>query len=375
MNIGLFSIYLILIICNFMYGIHRNNIIIKTQNGWVSNKLYRKKTKRAHIFALLLIFLLIFLAAKNRENPDYIAYKWMYESRMQVEIGWTFLEQLAINVGFQYDAFKSCIIIISFLLTYGGLVKLDVNENIIISLYAFYPFVMDAIQIRNFLATAILIYGYHFLIKNNKKGRIIFILLVLAASSIQSLFPIFLVLLWINQKNPTSARNKLIGIAVVSSFIVLVLLKLFPGLVNTIGLMLFNSRPDKIDYYVQNNVGFGFLIFGAMHVLFTLGIYYCAKNNENATENEILLLKSIFWADLLLLCTLPLLTIHIEFYRIYRNLCLLNFIAFPILLRRKMTIDCLKGYTCFSVAWISYIMMDYFNYAGRFDYVFTPFFK
>lgn len=77
----------------------------------------------------------------------------------------------------------------------------------------------------------------------------------------------------------------------------------------------------------------------------------------------------------MLICTLPLLTIHIEFYRIFRNLCLLNYTVFPILLNRRKDKKYLFGMFCFVVAFGMYIMMDYFSYEGRFTYVFVPFFR
>lgn len=375
MKIELFILYLMLILLNLLCGIERNSVIVKYQKKQIGNRLFNRITNRAQFFSALLLVFMIVLVVLNKENPDYVNYKWMYESGMQVEPGWNYLEKLAISFGMQYDEFKSVVAIISFIILFYGLVMLDVNENIILAIYAFYPFAMDAIQLRNLLAMALVLYAYHFLVRNDKVGRWLFAGLVIIASTIQSVFPIYLVLLLINHKNPVSVRNKLIGILLVCSFIVLTVMKIAPGLVNDIGLLLFSARTDKVDYYVQNNVGYGFLSFGMMHAFFTLSMYYCKKNTEVLSEKEKTLTNSIFWSDLLLLCTLPLLTIHIEFYRIYRNMCLLNYVALPILMRRRKTMDWLKGFLCFVAAWILYIAMDYFNYAGRFEYVFMPFFR
>ena len=375
MKIALFIPYLLMILLNLLCGIARNSVTVKYQRQQIGNKYYNRITKKARVFSALLLGLMIFLVILNKENPDYVNYKWMYESGMQVESGWKYLEELAIGFGLQYDEFKSVVVAISFAILFYGLIKLEINENIVLAIYAFYPFAMDAIQIRNLLAMALLLYAYHFLVRSDNVGKCLFVGLVIIASTIQSVFPIYLVLLLVNHKKPTSVRNKLIGILVCCSFIVLAVMKLEPGLVNHIGLLLFASRPDKVDYYVQNNVGFGFLIFGMVHALFTLSMHYCRKNNELISEKEKVLVNSIFWSDLLLLCTLPLLTIHIEFYRIYRNMCLLNYVALPILMRRRKTMNGMKGCLCFVAAWAIYVMMDYFNYAGRFEYVFIPFFR
>lgn len=371
----LLIIYVCLIIWNFLYGFHRNQVILRFQNQLISDDYYRIKSRRAHFLSLMLTAILIVIISLNKENPDYVTYKWMYDSGMQVEKGWKFLENLAINRGLEYDAFKTAIVTISFILIECGLIKLNINENMVLSIYAFYPFAMDAIQIRNFLATALIVYAYHFLINGSKKGKLIFVIFVILASTIQSLFPIYLLLLFINYENSNPARNKLIGIALVCSLVSILVMKIDPKMVSALGNYLFSSRTDKIDYYVQNNVGWGFFIFGFMQFLFICSIFFCMKNNWDGNEDEIKLLKSIYWSDLLLLCTLPLLTIHIEFYRIYRNMSLLNFIVLPLLLKGRKNNKFLLSIFFFIFALIMYIVMDYFSYSGRFDYVFTTFFK
>lgn len=375
MKIELFMSYLMLVLLNLLCGIKRNSAIVKYQKQQIEQKYYNRIKNSTRVFSALLLVFMIIIVVQNRENPDYVNYKWIYESGMQVETGWKYLEELAIREGLQYDEFKSIVVVISYVILFYGLVKLDVNENIILAIYAFYPFAMDAIQLRNFLAMTLVLYAYHFIIRNDKKGKLLFLGLVLIASTIQSVFPIYLVLLLVNHKKFNSVRNKLIGVLVICSFIVLVIVKMVPGLVNDIGLLLFESRSDKVDYYVQNNVGFGFIIFGVMHTLFTLSMYYCGKSKGLLSDKERVLVNSVFWSDLLLLCMLPLLIINIEFYRIYRNMCLLNYIALPILMRGRTTINWMKGCICFVFAFGLYVAMDYFNYDGRFEYVFIPFFR
>lgn len=376
MNILFLSVYILLIMLNFFYGITRNRIININEETGILTKKYKRSFIKGHFISLALLVFLAFIVSTNKENPDYITYKWIYESGMQqVEPGWKIFEKIAINLGLQYDEFKTTIIIISFFLIFIGLISLKVNENIILSLYAFYPFIMDAIQIRNFLSTAILIYSFHHLLSGQKKGKIIYTILILLASTIQSLFPIYLVLLFIDFNNSKAKRNKIIGLLVTCSLFALFLLKASPGLIASVGEILFSSRTDKMDYYVQNNIGFGFLVFGFMQALFTVSAYCSYKDNTKITNKNLIIAKSIFWIDLMLICTLPLLTIHIEFYRIFRNLCLLNYTVFPILLNRRKDKKYLFGMFCFVVAFGMYIMMDYFSYEGRFTYVFVPFFR
>lgn len=375
MKVELIVFYVFFLLLNFIYGYKRNRLLWKFRNQLVSTDYYRIKTRRAHVFAFLLIFILISIVVLNKNNPDYITYQWMYESGMKVEKGWKFLEDVAKNFGLDYDSFKSVVVMVSFILIEVGLIKLHVNENIVLSMYAVYPFAMDAIQLRNLLATSIFVYAYHFLINDTKRGKYIYAFLVIISATIHSLFPIFLLLLLINHKFPNSARNKLISIAVIFSILSVCLLKLFPNFVAIFGNYLFSTKADKINYYVQNNVGFGFLIFGIMQTLFITSIYFFMKNTEGFNDYEIKLIKSIYWSDMLLLCTLPLFTIHIEFYRIFRNMCIFNFIVFSFILRRKKDKNFYIGLLCCIIAFFMYIWMDYFNYPGRFEYVFATFFK
>lgn len=77
------------------------------------------------------------------------------------------------------------------------------------------------------------------------------------------MFPIYLVLLFIDFNNSKAKRNKIIGLLVTCSLFALFLLKASPGLIASVGEILFSSRTDKMDYYVQNNIGFGFLVLAS----------------------------------------------------------------------------------------------------------------
>ena len=156
----LILVYLFLVVLNYFYGIKRNRMILGYQHQIVSDRYYIQRTKIAHLISIGMLVFLIVIIAMNTDNPDYVTYKWMYESGANVERGWGLLEKIALTIGLQYDGFKTLIVAISFILTLIGLIKLNINENIIFALYAFYPFAMDAIQLRNFLAASIIVFSY-----------------------------------------------------------------------------------------------------------------------------------------------------------------------------------------------------------------------
>lgn len=147
------------------------------------------------IKVLLILIPMMLIALLNYNNPDYISYITLYERYYpqnifygSQEIGFVYLNKLAISFGLPFHTFRNIVLIISYTLFVFALYKFAKRENvscaIVLLAYLFMSYISDVIQIRQFLANSICFVALTFLYEKSRKHTIFFIGLVVASSFI-----------------------------------------------------------------------------------------------------------------------------------------------------------------------------------------------
>ena len=154
--------------------------------------------KQNKMVVILSYILLIILMAGNTEGPDVGTYRYYYRQAsagvlVSGDFGYYLIERLCGQyLHMSFYLFRLILSIICIALIDSAFQYWDGNKHLGIALYMGYPFFMDVIQIRNFVAISIVIYSLRYLISKDRMDIFKYIMLVLIASSVHIISMIFL---------------------------------------------------------------------------------------------------------------------------------------------------------------------------------------
>ena len=152
----------------------------------------KKDSKLVTVLILVFAWLIVGL---NNNGPDYDNYVWRYEQNdswlgvvlgPSTDYGFSLLCFLGNQLNLSFIGFKTVLAGISYLLIFSFLAKLDKNSSLVASCYLLSFFLIDVIQIRNFFAMSVLIFGFRFLLEPGRRTKniIFYIVCSLIAASI-----------------------------------------------------------------------------------------------------------------------------------------------------------------------------------------------
>lgn len=319
---------------------------------FVTDILTNHQTKFA--FFELMLLLIIIMAAVT-EIPDISAYKLMYEQEYDYgEYLYTLCSSLFYNYGFSYELFR-------FIYSIFGLSLIYYSINIIVPnsmklwvllLYILFPFIDDLPQVRNFMAMSIFTYAVVILSSEKKWSDFKFIILLLIASGFQIVSILYIPLILIKYVVKDKAQNKIFFV-IVFSFL---LLGLFSPVVNII-LGVLNeydfSIAVKIIAYSDHRSRLGFILFWTIqiiNIIFTKMsfdiVMYCKEDemlSSDLNEIKINFVKYVYFINILLLVYFPLLKIQIIFFRIVRNLFIMNAMSYSVAMSNLFYVNKIKN--------------------------------
>lgn len=362
-NYILFGIYCLLCLTNLVLGLSREKKLLTypykrslKKKRWVIYQPYEK------LFLIFLIFMMLFIALRTTDIPDIDVYERQYHllTKGVFENGYYWISYIASGMNLSFDVFRGVIIIVAILFMYIGISKLGFNRNIVFAIYAIYPFTIDVIQIRNFLAMSLLIYSLHFLNRETRGGCIKFSIVVLLATLVHSISIVFFVLLLANADIVEKKWKKRILLSLFFIAVIFAFLAQSSATVQQIIYQLFSEiNESKATFYLSSKMNFGFLVYWLMEVLFLFVAYKVYA--EQQSRSLPLSYGRIFWVNLVLAYLFPLLTINVNFYRIYRNMSIYKYSLLGVVMGTK------KNATLILIFSIAVIMNFYMNMVATGD--------
>ena len=309
--------------------------------------------KHSKIPVFLIIILMWVLMGANTQNPDIGLYSSDYNLQVQraaSEMGYTYFIKLFYLLGFDYIKFRMIFSFIGIILIHHTVKQFIHNSSAFYLLYFIYPFMMDVVQMRNFMAMAIFIYGIPYLLSENKKDTIKYILLILLASSIQLTAIVYLPICFV-----AKARKKIfLKFVICVSLISIVVIALDKSLLNEFSqflLKFFGVYDDRVAIYAYVQTNNGFILFWFIQIMnfsliywsnnifiprsvntfqtkpSTKGIYKKTLTLENRQQKFMVLM---LWVNVYAFMFLPFYVFQSTFSRFMRNIVPLNLIAYII---------------------------------------------
>lgn len=296
--------------------------------------------KKSNFLLALTLILMIVIIGFNSETLDNVNYIRHYNniplgifSSNKSEFGFVWLMQLGNRLGLTWIQFKVVISLILVPLNFVSLKKFNNNLSLVYFLYLMHAFFMDAEQFRNFIALSIFIYSFQHLVIRDKKNLFFYIVNILIATSIHNSYIFYLPLVLIRDKNKQNALKVLVGLSIIFSFLTLLNGNRFPVIDNIIQATFIENA--KITKYISSQTNLGFLIPFGLHTFNYLMIYYSKKIYElygrrgiNSKQEQFINLTYLI--NVFLFAYFPLFIKSTTFYRLTRNLSLINFTAIAI---------------------------------------------
>ena len=176
------------------------------------------------VFAILFFFLFYSLSGWNYDNADYYNYEVRYN---RIE---TYHQYIDENYGMSYsllffkrmglDFFHTRLYVycLSFILFCFFIYKCSYNSFFIFFFYFFFRFIRDVVELKNFLASVVILYACLFLYFQNIKCRLLSLLLILVSSSFHIAYYLFIPFVFLNCKKKLNIFFFFISFSLLSFF-------------------------------------------------------------------------------------------------------------------------------------------------------------
>ena len=279
--------------------------------------------------------------------------------------------------GLDFFTFRMLITGVCLLIIYKSIIKrYSHNSNYVILLYMIYQMIIDSEHFRNFISMTILLVAIRFLEKNLYKDKIKFLILVLIASSIHTAFILYTPLVFAN----TKSKNRLIkGIAIGTIFFTIIIF-LNNNRIPFLQLIINIIDDQKIIGYLSSKTNLGFLIPVVLHLTSVVLVWWSRRIitvkdsntsiivdlKDNGYSEGVRKIKDIelgnliFWINIIMIIFFPLYMLSVTFYRLGRNVLLLNFSIYSIASNKIGRKNAYKGIFDFAVicSAVLWLIMD-----------------
>lgn len=299
----------------------------------------KQKPQKYH---MIIIVFLAFLMWRAENIPDFDNYTRVYNYigtgayYTDTGVGWLYLCRFGHRLGLDYKGFTILAVILSGLLLRRGVryfVKNPRIEAVVWSLFLIYPALLECVQIRFFVAEAVVIYALHFLEKPGVKNSILYGALVLAAYTIHSSALFYLVLLLVPVLKKFQ-KILILMVAVVSA-------ALMVGKSQVIALASLFLNQVRIDRYFGSTDSVGAL--GLAAYLTTLGLfsfvsYRCTKlAKENHLTPQTVRLTELFHScNTFMWMVIPFTFFDTNFFRIQRPMWIMFYVVISVMIKENV---------------------------------------
>lgn len=145
--------------------------------------------------------------------------------------GWYYLNRIFYSLGLSYRGMHAIIVIISFYLLHRFVCTIMCKESIFWGLFIVFPGLVQVVQLRFFLGTAIIFFSLGYFIRNEKWGLSKFAIGVLIASFVHlacALFAVFFLIILYEKMN----IKKAVSITIMGVLIIILFISYVPPIVS-----------------------------------------------------------------------------------------------------------------------------------------------
>lgn len=291
------------------------------------SSLYKNKSKLIKLLLLGLMWILFWGSIGNVDYNNYlIKYNYLMnnggiEVFKDSEIGFNFLMKISGSLGLEYEQFLMIVSFIGLLLVVNTVVRYSKKSQLVYSLYFIYPFLIDVVQVRHFLAMSIIIFSLRYIIEDERLNNFKFIVGVLLGFTIHYISIFFLPIIFLKK---IELRNLFIFIVI---FLIVTIPLAYTNIFEIIATFIIPDR--KVTLYFENRASLGFITEFLFQSLVFLTLSYCCKNMKlNGLDESFC--RTIYKINVYMFILFPLYIINGTFSRAYRMIMIPNYIIFSL---------------------------------------------
>lgn len=324
----------------------------------VSNAVFAFRKKQSRflvVFTLIVICLLMSGAGpeyfSNGGTLDYENYQRAYENLEQgsldnsYEIGYMLLMKIGNLFRLNFFCFRLLVIAVCLMLVYKLVLKrYAYNSNYVLMMYMIYPMIIDSEHLRNFIALTFLLISIRFLEERKPSNNLKFLMMIFISGCFHSSFFFYVPLIFANTKDK-NMLGYMFAIGAVLLTLISILIQDQSAFLNAVSNIF---SDDRALNYFSTRTKFGYLIPITLHLISITLVFWSKKiitikNRESNTQsrsifrekehtsiNDVEIVNLIFWINVIGMIYFPLFTMSLQFYRLTRNLLLLNIIVYSI---------------------------------------------
>lgn len=306
--------------------------------------------KESRIVKLLTLIIILIIWGGNVFGPDIANYMRNYKigihsiAQEQEKLYYIFMN-ICFSLKFTFFQYRIIVSLCAILVFYFVFKKFNTNIHLISVLYMLTIFFMDGIQIRNFLGLAFVYLGLYILYEKNKWWKIEYIICIILASLIHSALIVYLVFLIVPKDLDKKYSKREIRIILGGGILFYLYMYAFRNSLNFLVSITEIGGEAKATEYAQYTTHYGSLIIFLLQMIaIILSMYNYKKVVEKnkiivqknydtklcGIEKDLKVLKFIIYINTIALLFVPFSIIQSTYYRLIRNLVLLNFIGMGI---------------------------------------------
>lgn len=312
---------------------------IMISNLWIG----LKNKKIVFFYSLSIVILLLLIVGSgptvtlNSEGitTDYYNYKLSYESvnisNLSYEFGYDILMIIGNSLNLNFFTFRLLLYTVGFYFIWKSLIKgKNLSVHYVLGLYLIYLVIIDSEQLKNFFALSLLSFGFKYLLDVKFSSSLKYILWVLVASTIHVSFLLYLPLAVLSLPNKRRIAKFVVGLG-----LGLIIMQFVGINLPFVDILITELSDTYANNYVSTTTGYGVFIPMIMHISTTtfafISSYRLLRNKfYNVLDHDRKLLETINLINAISVIFSPLFFMNINFYRIIRNLLLINIIGFGV---------------------------------------------
>ncbi|NQX45868.1 EpsG family protein [Paenibacillus tritici] len=294
----------------------------------------RKKGKLVKlILSVIMISFMSFLFIGGFTNADYLNYYTAYQNQYAptFEIGFRFLMKICFAFGLSYDSFLLFIFIIGISLRIL-FIKNVANINYVLALFLIYPFIIEIVQVRTFLAMSIVIFSMNYLLFDKRGNVLKYIICISLACTIHSL-SVFLFPIIIIKFNRIRSLIKYIPVLT----LVIIIFLIYNGFSLSFMSGIFSKiDSERASLYVTGGfsntyiLNFIYIIMNLLLAKWSINIINNSSEFNLKDDFKAELSKKIYYINIILFIYTPFYLLSGLFFRIPRSFYIINYVLFYI---------------------------------------------
>ena len=281
---------------------------------------------KSKIISTLQIFWIWILMAFNSGGMDWSVHYWLFEDSalgtVLLSPGWGYSNicNFCLKLGMEfYDMNFIVSTVILFVLFYF-IMKLSEKPAFVLSMFTIFPLTDSIIQKRNLLGMMFLYIAFMVLIRRQeKKNKLLYLFFCLLAFSVHSIYIIYLPIVFLDKLSWNKIKWFVASVLGCSVIIVPVLPRLA---------RIFMNNDKLLAYFINWKIPlYQSVCWWGLHISFCILIYLIIKYRLQPHDGLLVNYDFVLKINVFFLIVLPLYYYEPTFFRIYRNIFLLDYVA------------------------------------------------